>query len=562
MQSDTVGECREWDLEPEPRPGGGWGDYVLASRSCFGAKVTPTAAPRFWSRATCRSARGWARQPLEVAVAMALVDVAGRRLDPTTTAMLCQRVENEFVGARSGSWINSSRVTPAGTALLLDCRSSARAPPVPSGVRLVACNTTIRHVMRAAASAARGVRARGRHPADAAAVASLRDVDPITLEAHRAELPDEIFRRCRHVVTENHRVLRIAALEQGDLAAIGPLMAESHRSLRDDYEVSCPELDAMVEAAAMPGVHGARMTGGGFGGCTVNLVDREAVDEFMRQVPREASTGRRGSRERCRRRRGAGEIAMPDPHDGPHRRFNPLLGEWVLVSPQRLARPWLGRIAAPSGLDRHLRPGMLSLSGNARAGARNPSYEGTFVFDNDFPALSIERIKSSKPIDTLLLAVPEYGVCRVVCYSPRHDAALPSLSIPELRRVVDVWVEQLRDPGREAGHDLRADLREPRRRDGATRTRTARSGPVRPARHARARAGLVQAARAAFELPLCEYLAREQAGSDRVVVSNDFFTALARSGRSGRSRRWWCRTDTLPRSMNWQTARGRRLPIS
>ena len=138
-------------------------------------------------------------------------------------------------------------------------------------------------------------------------VASLRDVDPITLEAHRAELPDEIFRRCRHVVTENHRVLRIAAaLEQGDLAAIGPLMAESHRSLRDDYEVSCPELDAMVEAAAMPGVHGARMTGGGFGGCTVNLVDREAVDEFMRQVPRvrglhRAQTG--DPRERCRRRR-------------------------------------------------------------------------------------------------------------------------------------------------------------------------------------------------------------------------------------------------------------------
>jgi galactokinase len=133
---------------------------------------------------------------------------------------------------------------------------------------------------------------RTRHPD----VASLRDVDPGTLEAHRAELPDEIFRRCRHVVTENLRVMRMAAaLEQNDLAAIGPLMAASHGSLRDDYEVSSPELDAMVDAAAMPGVYGSRMTGGGFGGCTVNLVDAEAVDEFVRRVPRqyEASTGRR-----------------------------------------------------------------------------------------------------------------------------------------------------------------------------------------------------------------------------------------------------------------------------
>jgi galactokinase len=215
--------------------------------------------------------------------------------------MLCQRVENEFVGARVGimDQFVACHASPR-AALLLDCRSlESRTVPVPSGVRLVACNTMVRHghatgeYNRRRAECERGIAIlRARRPD----VASLRDVDPSTLEAHRTELPDEIFRRCRHVVTENGRVLRMAtALEQNDLAAIAALMAASHRSLRDDYAVSCPELDAMVEAAAMPGVHGARMTGGGFGGCTVNLVDTEAVDDFMRQVPRkyEASTGRR-----------------------------------------------------------------------------------------------------------------------------------------------------------------------------------------------------------------------------------------------------------------------------
>jgi galactokinase len=302
VQSDTVSERREWNLEPEPRPGGGWGDYVLGVAVMLRREGHADGGATLLVASDVPLGAGLSSSAaLEVAVATTLVDVAGRRLDPTTTAMLCQRVENEFVGARVGimDQFVACHARPH-TALLLDCRSlGSRAVPVPSGVRLVACNTMVRHdhaggeYNRRRAECERGVAIlRTRQPT----VASLRDVDPITLEAHRAELPDEIFRRCRHVVTENGRVLRMAAaLEQSDLAAIGPLMAESHRSLRDDYEVSCPELDAMVEAAAMPGVYGARMTGGGFGGCTVNLVDAEAVDEFMRRVPRtyEASTGRK-----------------------------------------------------------------------------------------------------------------------------------------------------------------------------------------------------------------------------------------------------------------------------
>ena len=124
---------------------------------------------------------------------------------------------------------------------------------------------------------------------------ALRDVDLPRVEAARADLGDVLFRRARHVVTENARVLEAAdALEGGNPRALGPLMAASHRSLRDDYEVSVRELDILVEAASgSPGVYGSRMTGGGFGGCTVNLVHEEAVDEFRSRIAAsyEAATG-------------------------------------------------------------------------------------------------------------------------------------------------------------------------------------------------------------------------------------------------------------------------------
>ena len=115
---------------------------------------------------------------------------------------------------------------------------------------------------------------------------SLRDATADDLERLRAELPEIIYQRCRHVVTENDRVLRAAdALRSGDLRPFGKLMDESHRSLRDDYQVSCKELDLMVEFAnEVNGVFGARMTGGGFGGCTINLVESDRVDEFKQRV--------------------------------------------------------------------------------------------------------------------------------------------------------------------------------------------------------------------------------------------------------------------------------------
>jgi galactokinase len=113
-------------------------------------------------------------------------------------------------------------------------------------------------------------------------IQALRDVTPGQLDQHKNLLPEVIYRRCRHVVTENERVqLAADALLKEDLSTVGRLMAESHRSLRDDYQVSCAELDTMVEIArAQPGVVGARMTGGGFGGCTINLVYADVAEKF------------------------------------------------------------------------------------------------------------------------------------------------------------------------------------------------------------------------------------------------------------------------------------------
>lgn len=238
---------------------------------------------------------------LEVAVACALLEIAGCEMPRTKIAEICQRAENEFVGAHVG--IMDQFVScngRAGHVLLLDCRAlKHRAVSFPSTVQLVVCNTMVKHEhgdgeynMRRR-ECEEGVQALSKV---LPGIEALRDVSLQELEAHRNLLREVIYRRCRHVVTENERVPKAAvALELGDIVAVGEMMAESHRSLRDDYQVSCPELDLMVNLARRhKGVYGSRMTGGGFGGCTVNLVDRSATAEFKRCVAAEyhSATGR------------------------------------------------------------------------------------------------------------------------------------------------------------------------------------------------------------------------------------------------------------------------------
>jgi galactokinase len=185
----------------------------------------------------------------------------------------------------------ASACSVAGAAMLLDCRSlDSRPVALPLATHaLVAIHTGSTRSLSESQYNAR----RAQCEAAAAALAkddpgirSLRDVTPAMLPTVRARVDEETYRRCRHVVEENVRVQdSIAALAAGDLEAVGRLWAASHASLRDDFEVVSPELDALVEIAmAVPGTVAARMTGAGFGGCTINLVERGAVDALRERV--------------------------------------------------------------------------------------------------------------------------------------------------------------------------------------------------------------------------------------------------------------------------------------
>ena len=228
---------------------------------------------------------------IEVAVGFALLSQSGCTISRTELAQVCQKAENEFVGARCG--IMDQFIAchgKASFALLLDCRSlDFQLAQLPAGVQLVICNTMVRHELasseynRRRAECEEGVRALRMVLPE---IHALRDVTISQLENRGSLLNPTVYSRCRHVVTENDRTRQaIRALNSGNLSGLGRLMRESHRSLRDDFEVSCKELDLMVEiASAQPGVIGARMTGGGFGGCTINLVESTATEAFKQNV--------------------------------------------------------------------------------------------------------------------------------------------------------------------------------------------------------------------------------------------------------------------------------------
>jgi galactokinase len=231
---------------------------------------------------------------IEVSTGYALLSVANHAIDRTKLALLCQRAENEYVGMRCG--IMDQFVScqgRAGHALLLDCRSlDYRTLKLPPRVRLVICNTMVKHKLQAGEYNVRRAECEEAVRKLASAmpgIRSLRDVSFEQLAEHRSLLSDTLYRRCRHIISENQRVRDVTDLfERGKTEGLRELMAASHESMRADYEISCRELDAMVEIAGQQrGVYGARMTGGGFGGCTINFVDVEHATEFQRRVAAE-----------------------------------------------------------------------------------------------------------------------------------------------------------------------------------------------------------------------------------------------------------------------------------
>jgi galactokinase len=252
---------------------------------------------------------------IEVATGYALLEMAGFAVDRKELALLSQKAENEFVGSQCGIMDQFiSCYGQADHAMLLDCRSlERRMLPVPPDAALVICNTMVKHELGATEYNARRRECEEAVSALRAVlpgIGALRDVSVEQLDKNYGLLSEVVYRRARHVVTENDRVLRAAAaFEHGDSEQLGALMAESHRSLRDDYQVSCPELDAMVEIAVrQPGLIGARMTGGGFGGCTINLVRAADAQNFQKNVAKDyaGATGRTPDIFICRASQGAG----------------------------------------------------------------------------------------------------------------------------------------------------------------------------------------------------------------------------------------------------------------
>ncbi len=293
VRSEDFSEEMEFPLDdPAPQTLGHWSDYVRgvaialeeSGHRLRGACLLIQSDVPIGSGLSSSAA-------IEVASGLALTTISGFSIDPIEMAKLCQRAENQFVGTQCG--IMDQFISCCGRsdqALLLDCRSlEYEMLPLSQNAKLVICNTMVKHRLaggeynerRAQCEAALRYFARS-----LPGIRALRDVTPDDLERAGTELPEIIYRRARHVISENARVIRASlALKGNDFDAFGQLMNQSHVSLRDDYEVSCPELDLMVELASqVEGVYGARMTGGGFGGCTINLVESESVERFKQII--------------------------------------------------------------------------------------------------------------------------------------------------------------------------------------------------------------------------------------------------------------------------------------
>ncbi len=317
VYSMIMDETHEFDLDA-PSAGGRheWSDYVFgvavmleaSGRRLAGADLVVFTDVPLGSGLSSSAA-------LEVSVAHALLTASGLPFEPIEIAKICQRAENDYVGMRCGimdQYVSACGV--AGNALLIDCRSlESRAVPIAPNLRLVIANSNVRHQHAGGEYNARreaceeGVRLLRPYLGP---IAALRDVTPADLKRHRRVLPDVVYRRCRHVVTENARVLDAErALKAGDFAACGKAMNASHASMRDDFEITCPEIDVLAGLAqGEPGVYGSRMTGGGFGGCTVSLVEKDAAERVSKHIIERypVATGREADVFVCSPSAGAG----------------------------------------------------------------------------------------------------------------------------------------------------------------------------------------------------------------------------------------------------------------
>ncbi len=288
--SQNLGERAEMDLrDPRLRVQRHWSAYVLGVAAILRASGAEIAGANLLLDGEVPMGAGLSSSAsVEVAAGYALLESSGLSHSPVELAKICQRAENEIAGARCG--IMDQMIACCGRAnyaLLLDCRSlEFQLLPLFADAQFVVSNSMVKHdhaageynARRADCEAATRILS-----AQMPGLRALRDVSLADLERYAQLLPELVYRRSRHVISENARVLEArAALESGDPESFGRLMRESHRSLKEDYEVSSTELDLLVEIACrLPGVYGSRMTGGGFGGCTISLVRSGEVAAFQ-----------------------------------------------------------------------------------------------------------------------------------------------------------------------------------------------------------------------------------------------------------------------------------------
>jgi len=294
LYSENYGEERQFDLSALPtlKASQHWTDYPLGVVSILAGEghTIPAFSLSLWGDVPLGSGLS-SSAALEVSTALAVLSILKATYPRPQLARLCQRAENEFVGSSCG--IMDQFISANGRkdhAMLLDCRDlSFKLAPIPPNVALVIANTMVKHSVvggdyptrRAEVEAACTVIASHRP-----GVKFLRDATVDDLEQWGHEMSPESLKRARHVITENRRTVAFAAaLEKGDMNEVGRLMAEAHTSYSQDFEGSCVEADAMVELAQdLPGLIGARLTGGGFGGCTINLVEQSQASAFAQAL--------------------------------------------------------------------------------------------------------------------------------------------------------------------------------------------------------------------------------------------------------------------------------------
>ena len=292
LRALDMDEAATFSLDVIPPAAGDWADYprgvawalkergfelqgmeaVLSSTVPVGSGLSSSAA-------------------IEVAFGYTWQLLSGFELELRELALACQRAENGYVGVNCGILDQmASAMGAEGHARLLDCRTlESELVPMPDGIAVVVADTKVRRQLASSeynvrrAQCEQAVEILGEY---LPGIQALRDVSLEELERFKAHLPEIVYRRARHVVADNERVLAAAdALRDGDVVLVGELMQACHVSLRDDYEVSSPELDALAEAAwEVEGCYGARLTGAGFGGCTVSLVAQGAVGGFETHV--------------------------------------------------------------------------------------------------------------------------------------------------------------------------------------------------------------------------------------------------------------------------------------